>query len=190
MIEIKATARRKFLFPANVPQALQFYSDFPRITQYLPHISLVQSHKDDLPNDNDSPYHDSPNFGRYRVLYATTELGAYQVHIFADVETEIDTAAKTLYVRPSNTITPIKSKTTLRSLTAPGSYNSRSIFRDVGDECEVTFIMELSAVLPRPSGLRFMPNAVLNRIADSITNHRMNEIISGFISQSIQAFSH
>jgi hypothetical protein len=174
MIEIKAIARRVFLFPATIPLALQFFSDFPRITRFLPHISLAHTYEN----------------GRYRVLYATTELAAYQVHIYADVETEIDEAAQTLYVRPSTNSAPVKSEATLRSLTAPGIYRSRSHFREAGEQCEVEFVMELEANLPRPFGLHLMPGSILNRIADNITNHRMNEITNGFIGQSIDAYSY
>jgi hypothetical protein len=173
MIEIKATARRVFHFPATVPLAIQFFSDFPRVTQFLPHISLIETFEN----------------GHHRVLYETIELAAYRVHIFADVKTEIDVANRTLYVRPSEIFPAVKARSTLRSLTAGGSYRSDSIFRETADECEVTFVMELAATLPRPSGLRFVPESVLNRIADNITNHRMNEIIEGFITKSVKAYS-
>ena len=173
MIEVKATARREFLFPAVFPLALQFFSDFRRVTQFLPHISLVQETADQ----------------RYRLLYSTTELSAYHVYIFADVETEIIESEQTLYVRPAQDAAPVKSKATLRSLTAPGHFSSRSLFREAGDQCQVEFDMELSALLPRPLGMRFVPGSVLNRIAASITNQRMDEIIEGFITKSIAAYS-
>lgn len=175
MIEIKATTRREFLFPAPVPLALDFFSDFSRIAQLLPHISLVRDFED----------------GRYRLRYSTIELAAYQVHIFADVETEVDRATQTLTVKPARDIVPVKSKATPRSLTAPGSYSSRSFFREAGEfQCEIAYIIELGAKLPPPLGLKFIPGNVLNRIADGITYHRMEEIIDGFIAKSITAFSH
>lgn len=173
MIEIKAAARREFLFPAALPLAIEFFSDFRRVTDFLPHISLVQETADSQ---------------QYRVLYSTVELATYQVHIFADVKTELDEPQKILYVRPATDFKPVQSKATLRSLTASGNYSSRSVFREAGDHCDVLFEMELSATLPQPLGLRFMPGAVLNRIADSITNLRMDEIIEGFIIRSINAY--
>jgi hypothetical protein len=38
--------------------------------------------------------------------------------------------------------------------------------------------------------LKFIPDNVLNSIADNITHRRMEEIINGFITQSRIAFSH
>jgi hypothetical protein len=175
MIEIKATTRRVFLFPAPVPLALEFFSSFRRITQFLPHISLVKEFEN----------------GRYRLLYSTVEMAAYEVHIFADVETEVDEPARTIVVGPADDIIPVKSKATLRSLTAPGSYSSRSDFRKAGEfQSEIEYVMELGAILPRPRGLKFIPDNVLNSIADNITHRRMEEIINGFITQSRIAFSH
>jgi hypothetical protein len=172
MIEIKATTRRTFLFPAPASLALQFYSDFRRITQDLPHISLVEQYGD----------------SRFRLLYSTTEMAAYQVHIFADVETEIDETNHIFHVRPAAGIPPAKSKATLHSIIAPGRYYSRSTFRPVGDQSEVEYYLELGGHLPRPLGLNLIPGSVLNSIADNITNRRMNEIIDGFIALSIADF--
>ena len=47
--------------------------------------------------------------------------------------------------------------------------------------------VELQADLPTPSGLRFVPGRVLDKIANNITNGRVDEIINGFIAQSIAA---
>jgi hypothetical protein len=174
MIEIKATTRRTFTFPAPVPQALEFFSNFRRITEFLPHISLVREFED----------------GRYRLLYSTVELAAYEVHIFADVVTVVDENAQTITVLPAADIKPVKPKARLRSLRASGSYTSQSFFRVAGElESEIEYVMELGANLPRPPGLNLVPGAVLNGIADNITLHRMEEIIDGFIAKSISMYS-
>jgi hypothetical protein len=173
MIAIKAAARREFLFPAALPLVIEFFSDFRRVTDFLPYISLVQ---------------ETAESQQYRVLYSTVELATYQIHIFADVKTELDERQKILYVRPATDFQPVQPKATLRSLTASGSYASRSVFHEAGDQCDVLFEMELSALLPRPLGLRLMPGGILNRIADSITNQRMGEIIEGFIYRSVKAY--
>lgn len=173
MIEIQATASREFLFPAALPLAIEFFSDFRRVTHFLPHISLVQ---------------ETAESQQYRVLYSTIELAAYQVHIFADVKTEFDPTQKILYVRPATGFQPVQAKATFRSLTASGSYSSRSVFHEAGDQCDILFEMQLGATLPRPLGLRLMPGPVLNHIADSITNQRMEEIIESFIQSSIKAY--
>jgi len=175
MIEIKATTRRVFLFPAPVPLALHFFSDFRRVTQFLTHISLVREFEN----------------GRYRLLYSTVELAAYEIHIFADVATEVDEHTQTLTIRPAVDTVPVKSKARLRSLTAQGSYGSHSIFREAeNNHCQIEYIMELGATLPRPPGIKFVPESVLNSIADNITHRRMEEIIDDFITKSIITFFH
>jgi hypothetical protein len=174
MIEIKAATRREFKFPAPVPLALDFFSSFRRITQFLPHISLVREFED----------------GRYRLLYSTVELATYEVHIFADVATLVDESDQTITVSPALDFLPVNSKAGLRSLTAPGHYSSRSIFHNAGDnQCEIEYILELNASLPRPLGLSLVPGTVLNSIALSITHRRMEEIIDGFITRSKNAYS-
>lgn len=173
MIEIKARTSRTFTFPASVPQALEFFSNFRRITEFLTHISLVREFED----------------SRYRLLYSTVELSTYEIHIFADVATTTDWRAQTITVLPTTGIKPVKSKARLRSLRASGSYSSQSFFRKAGErESEIEYVMELGAVLPRPPGLSLVPTALITSIADNITHHRMEEIIDGFIARSIQAY--
>lgn len=174
MIEVEAKTRRVFLFPASVSLALTYYSNFRRITPFLTHISLVHEYED----------------GRYRVLYSTVEMAAYEVRIFADVEMELNRPTQTLTIRPFMNTTPVKTKSSLRRMTAQGNYGSHSIFRQAGDNrCEIEYVMELSARVPRPTGLKFVPDSALSRIADNITNHRMEEIVDGFIEKSLLAFS-
>ena len=174
MIDIKAATRREFTFPAPAPIALDFFSSFRRITQFLPHISLVREFGD----------------GRYRLLYSTVELATYQVNIFADVATQVDELTQIITVTPATDIPPVKSKSGFRSLTSAGSYSSRSTFQPVNEsECAVEYVLELQANLPQPSGLRFVPSHFLNGIADAITHRRMEEIIDGFIAKSIIAYS-
>ena len=86
MIEIQATTQRSFDFPAPISDARAFFSDFRYIAGLLPHITLLQSYEDQ----------------RYRLLYNTTELGAYHVKIFADVQTSFHQESQTLHVQPAN----------------------------------------------------------------------------------------
>jgi hypothetical protein len=175
MIEIKASTRREFLFPAPVPLALDFFSSFRRVTQFLPHISLVKEFED----------------GRFRLLYSTVEIASYEVHIFADVKTEVDEAAQTLTIRPARDGVPVKTKAKFRSLTTQGSYGSHSIFQKAGkNQCYIVYNMELGARLPKPPGVKFLPESVINNITEGITYRRMEEIIDGFITRSMIAYAH
>ncbi|MCI0395190.1 MAG: hypothetical protein L0322_09665 [Chloroflexi bacterium] len=168
MIDINAAVHRTFFFPTIVSQARNYFRDFRRIVQHLPHISLVQDYGD----------------GRYRVLYSTVELGAYHVHIFADVKSVLDEATNTLHIQPVNGIPIVKPRSGLTRLTAHGRYHSRSEFYE--DEYETTrveYYMELSARLPTPLGLQIMPG--LHRVADNITHKRVHEIAEGFVERAI-----
>lgn len=172
MIQIAGAVRRAFAFPADLPTAWAFYSDFGRVADYLPHIHTVKVY---------SPH-------QFRMLYSTTELGIYRVRIYCDLEARFEPKTHTLRVVPLNTHAPAESGVTANSLTAQGHYTSRSAFRAVGKHTRVEYALELKAILPTPLGLNFMPPTVLQRIARNITRWRIHEIADGFIKRSIEAF--
>ncbi|MGD9099624.1 MAG: hypothetical protein PVF45_04025 [Anaerolineae bacterium] len=174
MIRIEGTIRRTFTFPAELPLAFAYYSDLSRLLPYLPHISLARAY----------------SYNQFRVLYDTVELGTYRIRIFCDLQAQLDGEKKILYVNPLNTGTPVKTQAKTRSTTAQGQFSSRSVFRDAGAKTEVEYRLRLRANLLPPLGLRFMPGAMVNRIADNITKRRMREIVEGFIQRSIHAFPH
>jgi hypothetical protein len=173
MIQVAGTARRSFLFPADLAVAYAYYGDVARLLNYLPHISLVRAYGPD----------------RFRLLYNSTELSAYQIRIFADVQTTLD-EGWVLQVRPLNGIAPVKALAGLHSSSGQGFFSSRSVFREAGDQTRIEYRLQLQAKLPSPLGLRFMPGAMVNRIARSITNMRMREIAEGFIERTVDAFPH
>jgi hypothetical protein len=173
MIKVSGATRRSFVFPAELPIAYAYYGDVGRLLNYLPHLCLVRAYGPD----------------QFRLLYSTTELGVYQVHIFADVQTRLD-EGWVLRIQPLDGIQPVRVQTGIHSSTTQGLYSSESFFREAGDQTRIDYSLQLEARLPTPLALRFMPGLVVNRIAKSITNMRIREIAEGFIAHSIAAFPH
>ena len=171
MINVVGSASRSFVFPADLPMVYAFYGDVGRLLNYLPHISLVRAYEPD----------------RFRLLYSTTELGTYQIRIFADVQTTLD-KGWVIRVHPLDGMPPVKAETGVNSSTAQGYFTSRSAFKEVGDHTRVEYSLQLRAQLPTPLGLRLMPGMVVDRIAASITHMRIREIVDGFIKRSVDAF--
>jgi hypothetical protein len=173
MIKVSGSARRRFVFPAELPIAYAYYGDVSRLLNYLPHIRLVRAYGPD----------------RFRLMYSTTELSAYHIRIFADVQTTLD-EGWVLRVHPLDGIEPVKTEVGVHSSTTQGFFSSESFFRDEGSETEVEYSLQLQARLPTPLALRFMPGILVDRIAKSIVSMRIREIAEGFIEHSIFAFPH
>jgi hypothetical protein len=173
MIKVSGSARRSFIFPGELPMAYAFYADVGRILNYLPHIFLVRAYGPD----------------RFRLLYSTTELGTYHIRIFADVQTTLD-KGWVVRVHPLEDREPITAKSGFNTSTAQGFFSSHSTFQDKGDRTRIEYSLQLQAELPTPLALRFMPGAMVGRIARSITRMRIREITEGFIERSMSAFPH
>lgn len=172
MIKITGATRQTFSFPADVPTASAFYSDFGLILNYLPHIQLVKAY----------------TANQFRVMYHTVELNVYRVRIICDLQVNYDQATQTLHVTPLLGKPPVKGEATVQSLTAQGYFTSQSIFRASGDHCVVDYRLSLESRLPKPFGLMLMPDRVTQQIAQNITEWRTQEIANGFIKRSIKEF--
>ncbi len=169
MIKVSGRTRRDFIFPTDVKNALAFYSDLNRVVSCLSHISMVERFADN----------------EVRVLYNTRELGTYEIYIYSDLQTAVDTKENILYVNDAHTHPPVTPSKSLNSCSNHGLFRSTSRFMPFGGHTRVLYEVELQADLPTPSGLRFVPNRILDKIAGNIVNGRIDEIISGFITQSI-----
>jgi hypothetical protein len=55
----------------------------------------------------------------------------------------------------------------------------------MGNQTRIDYKLRLQADLPRPLNMRLMPGRAINSIAKTITNRRIQEIASHFISSSI-----
>jgi hypothetical protein len=171
MIKVVGSACRSFVFPADLPMAYAYYGDVGRLLNYLPYIFLVRAYEPD----------------RFRLLYSTTELGTYQIRIFADVQTTLD-KGWVIRVHPLDGIPPVETEAGVTSSTAQGYFTSRSVFQEAGDRTLIEYSLQLQAHIPTPLGLRLMPNVMMNRVAKSITSMRIREVVEGFIKRSIDAF--
>jgi hypothetical protein len=123
------------------------------------------------------------------MLYKAIELGIYRVEIFCDLQVKCERETNILTIEPSNSlIKPVKPRAGLYSLTGQGYYSSQTIFRADGKATKIDYTLELHSELPVPIGLRLMPEGLINNIAGTITNWRIQEIAEGFIEKSITAY--
>ena len=172
MLKFSGSAQRSFSFPAGLTMAYAYYSDLPYVFQYLPHISLVKVHADD----------------HFRLLYSTTELGAYNIRMFCDLRAAMEGGRHLIRLVPEETLPTVESTAGFYSTSGRGYFTLESLFLDAGDETIIDFSLALHARLPKPRGMRLMMGSVVNRVADGITNTRMNEVIDGFIKQTVAGF--
>lgn len=174
MIKIVGEASRSFVFPANLETAYEFFSDIPRLVGYLPHITLIGRAKN----------------GDLRVRFSSTELASYTINVVCDLRVRLEPEDYSLHIEPIDNLPAIHPERTLSSATARGYMACHVYFAD-GDADGATTIrytLDMRGKLPRPSGLRFMPAGVINRIAQNITSVRLTEIADGFIDNSTAAF--
>lgn len=172
MIKLAGDASRSFVFPANLETTYTYFADVPRLIGLLPYMSLVGR---------------APN-GDLRVKFSSTELGSYSINVICDVHVSQEEQTYTLHIAPVDNLPAIQPEATLSSTTARGYITIDVFFEDDGDETKVRYTLNLQGTLPTPKGLRFMPGAVLSRIAQSITNGRLKEVAEGFIENSIADF--
>jgi hypothetical protein len=173
MISVFGSARRSFVFPSNLPTAFAYYSDLDRILSYLPHISVLKAY----------------SANRFHMLYSTTELATYRIRVHADVQATPDKDARVLRVSPLTSLPPVRAEAGIRSSTAQGYFSSESIFYDEGDETRIEYSLRLECRLPTPLAMRFIPSKIVDRIAESVTEWRIREIVDGFIERSIHEFA-
>lgn len=173
MMKIAGSNSRSFTFPADVATAIDFYRDLSRLIDFLPHIEL----------------HEPLGPNKYRMVYSATEMGAYQITIFCDVQTIVLEDEGIIRIAPLDGYAPVKAKSSFNSSQVQGYYASESVFVSHGpNQTHVDYTFELLATLPRPKGLRFMPSVMVEGIAQNITQWRVREIVDGFIEKSVAAF--
>ena len=172
MITITGSVHRSFEFPSHSEAAFDFYANARRTLSMLPHISIVRQYCPD----------------QYRMMYDTTELGIYRVRMLCDIQVELDRETSVLRIRPMTDPPPVAIEAGVYSLAGQGFFSSESIFRDTGQSTLVDYRFQLGADLPVPFGIRFMPESVLNGIASSITQWRIDEIVDGFIRRSLDTY--
>jgi hypothetical protein len=172
MIKVTGSITRAFIFPASTKDTLIYYSDLPRIIQYMPHINLVEDYGNN----------------EVRVLYKTVELGAYTIRIYCDMRGQVDETNKQLIISPLQSALPVEANATASISTAQGVFGLQANLFDLDDHTRAEYHIQLQAVMPRPLGMRLMPKRVVNRIAQNVASSRIREIADGFIKASIDAY--
>lgn len=172
MIKLAGTARRSFLFPADLPTAYAYYGDLRHILNFLPYITLVKLHADD----------------HFRMLYSSNELGTYNIRVFCDMRATLDGGRRLIRIVPEEGLPPIRPAVSFYDTTGRGYFSMESLFTEAGPNTEIEFSLNLEARLPKPRGMRFLLGSVVDRIACNITENRMHEVIDGFVQQTVAAF--
>jgi hypothetical protein len=168
MITILGRGQMTFLLPTAVDTAFNFYQDVNRILPYLPRIRFVQGY----------------GAQHLRVCYTSRELNIYDVEIYCDVQAEANRENHTIRLSPRQAGLPVKARSSFHATSAYGRYTSTSIFHPEGSQTRLEYHLELSAELPKPWAIKFVPDSMMDAIANSITNHRIQEIATGFITHS------
>ncbi len=172
MIKLAGTARRSFTFPADLVTTYAYYGDLQHVLKYLPHITVVKQHADD----------------HFRVLYSSNELGAYTIRVFCDMRATLDGGRRLIRIVPEEGLPPIHPAASFYATSGRGYFSMESLFTEAGNSTEINFTLQLEARLPMPRGMRFVLGGIVDRVARSITDNRMNEIIDGFVQQTTSAF--
>ena len=172
MIKLNGAAQREFQFASDVNTVMQYFGGLSRMVHYLPHLELLEEY--------------SPT--EVRVQYTSLELGAYAINIITDLECLVDADNLTIILRPLKGKAPVKGEAKLNSTIGYGYFTSAAYLENSGSGTLIDFRLKMAANLPRPRGLRMMPGRVVNRIASSISQGRVNEIIDGFMADAIDSF--
>ncbi len=172
MITLDGTIKRRFFFPSDSQTTLLYFGDLSRVIYFLPHISIVETF------DSDS----------IRIRFQTVELGAYTINVYCDLGLERLPETMSIKVGPLEGTAPIESESTLNSTTGYGYFTSEALLFDEDDGTGIDFQFRFQSKLPRPRGLRMMPKRVVDRIAMSISQGRLEEMIEGFMSSAMETF--
>jgi Protein of unknown function (DUF1997) len=172
MIKLNGAAQREFYFGAGADLTMRYFGELSRMIAHLPHIELIEAYNSD----------------EVRVRYSSLELGAYTISIITDLVCTVDQENKAIVIRSVKGRDDVKESVNLSSTLGYGYFTSAAYLQDAGDQTFIDFRLKIAASLPRPRGLRMMPGRVVNRIASSISQGRVNEIIEGFMANAISSF--
>lgn len=172
MITLNGSIQRKFYFPADPVTSLIYFSELSRVTLLLPHINVVETYAGD----------------RVRIRYQTVELGAYTINIICDLVCNFDVDKMTIDIGPLSGCAEVESEATLNATTAYGYYASKARLYPEDDGTGIDYDFQFKSTLHRPRGLRMVPKRIVDRIAQSISLGRVEEIVEGFMENAAEAF--
>jgi hypothetical protein len=173
MITLNGTIQRRFYFPADPLTTLIYFSDLSRVTYLLPHITVVETYSSD----------------KVRIRYQTVELGAYTINIYCDLDSMIDLDKLEIVIGPLAGCSQVAQESTLNATTGYGYYSSTARLFSDDDGTAIDYHFQFKSELLRPRGLRMMPKRVVDRIAQSISLGRVEEIAEGFMENALEAYS-
>lgn len=169
MIKIYGQASGAFPFPAGLHPTFAYFRDIAKILSFMPHLSLLGR---------------TPS-GDLRVRYSSTELGSYQINVICDIRPHVDDEQLAIRIEPIDNLPAITPESTLSSTSTRGYYSCTVSFVELEPQLtSVEYSMLLEAKPPKPTGLRFMPAGVVNRIVQSITQNRIQEVANGLAENS------
>ncbi len=173
MIKIAGRTSDSFIFPADQTTAYRYLSNVPRLFELMPYIALETV--------------SSPT--EIRARYSSTELKSYQFNVYCDVQVEFDPDEIFLKILPTDRLPAIPPEARLNSTSGRGYFGGEVTFFETEiDETLIEYKLHMEAQLPRPIGLRIMPNRVIERIAHSVTNGRMQEISQAFAQNVVASY--
>jgi hypothetical protein len=172
MIKLAGAVSLAFHFPAPLPVAYAYYSDLRTVLPLLPRIEVMHVYDDD----------------HFRLRYSSVEFGGYAMQIFCDIRATMEGGLHMIRIVAEESLPPVEPSAGVNSSTARGYFTSRGLFFDVGDETLIEYEFELRSDLPRPLGMRLMPQRVVNGIASTVARTRMREVAQGFIEKSLATF--
>lgn len=169
MISIAVSARRAFTLPADLPTTKAHFRDFRQMLQYLPDLFLIKTYAQN----------------QHRILYSAAEAGVYRVDLYSDIQARFDEGEDILYVTPLKGIPAVASKATLGSLTGQGDYSSRLTLQSAGLCTNAKYDVRITATLPKPVGLKLIPNPAVRLFVERVVRRRVQQITDVFIQRSI-----
>jgi len=172
MITLNGTVQRTFSFPADPLTTLVYFSDLSRVARLLPHISVVETYSSET----------------VRIRFQTVELGAYTINIYCDLELQANLDNHTITIRPLAGCQDVEADATLNATTGYGYYTSTARLAPADDGTTIFYQFQFQSKLIRPRGLRMVPKRVVDRIAQSISSGRVQEIADGFMESALEAF--
>lgn len=173
MITLNGTIQRRFYFPADPLTTLIYFSDLSRVTYHLPHITVIETYSSE----------------NVRIRYQTVELGAYTINIICDLAGTVDIENYEININPLAGCEEVQRDATLNATTGYGYYASAAKLFPEDDGTGIDYHFQFKSELLRPRGLRMMPKRVVDRIAQSISLSRVEEIAEGFMENALDAFS-
>ncbi len=172
MITLNGTIQRKFFFPADPLTTLIYFSELSRVAHFLPYITVIETYSAD----------------KVRIRYQTIELGAYTINIFCDLDSVVDIEKQEITIMPLSGCDEVARESTLNATTGYGYYSSAAKLYAEEDGTGIEYRLQFKSELLRPRGLRMMPKRVVDRIAQSISFSRVEEIAEGFMENALEAF--